>query len=199
MSIAPRCVMRRSAIIFDLDGTLTRPMLDFDQIRREIGIASGPILEALDCMTPGDRAAAEQVLEKHEREAAEQSILYEGAVEVVAWLRGRGCPVAILTRNARRWVDVVLTKHAIKVDAVRTREDGAIKPSAAPVLALCSQLGAAPAESWMIGDYLFDIQSGRQAGTRTVLMIGDSPPPPFAGEADYLIRRLKELESIMPE
>ncbi len=189
--------MRRSAIIFDLDGTITRPVLDFDLMRREIGIASGPILEALDRMTPGDRAQAEQVLERHEREAAENSVLYEGAVEVVAWLRDRGCPVAILTRNARRWVDVVLTKHAIEVDAIRTREDGAIKPSAAPVLALCAQLGAAPAESWMIGDYLFDLQSGRQAGTRTVLMIGDSPAPAFAGEADHVIRNLRELLELL--
>lgn len=191
--------MSRSAIIFDLDGTLTRPMLDFDLIRREIGIASGPILEALERMTPGDRAQAEQVLERHESHAAENSVLYEGAVEVVAQLRDRGCPVAILTRNARRWVDVVLTKHAIEVDAIRTREDGAIKPSAAPVLALCAQLGAAPAESWMIGDYLFDIQSGRQAGARTVLMIGDAPPPTFAGEADYVIRRLPELLALLAQ
>ncbi len=124
-------------------------------------------------------------------------MFYEGAVGVVAWLRDRGCPVAILTRNARRLVDVVLTRHAIRVDAVRAREDGAIKPSGAPVLALCSQLGTAPAESWMIGDSLFDIQSGRQAGMRTVLMIGDSPPPSFAGKADHVICRLNELPELV--
>ena len=39
--------MGRSAVIFDLDGTITRPFLDFDAIRREMGLPHGlPILEA---------------------------------------------------------------------------------------------------------------------------------------------------------
>ena len=39
------------AVIFDLDGTLTIPLLDFNRIRQEIGISDGfPILEALATM-----------------------------------------------------------------------------------------------------------------------------------------------------
>jgi phosphoglycolate phosphatase-like HAD superfamily hydrolase len=45
----------------------------------------------------------------------------------------------------------------------------------------------------MVGDFLFDIQSGRAAGTRTVLMIGDAPRPQFADQADHVIRRLPQL------
>ena len=37
------------AVIFDLDGTLTEPVLDFDAMRAEIGLPEGvPILEQLD-------------------------------------------------------------------------------------------------------------------------------------------------------
>jgi len=183
----------RKAVIFDLDGTLTRPMLDFEAIRREIGIASGPILEALACMPLADRRRGESVLERHERAAAEDSTLHAGALEVIGALRAGGFPVAILTRNARRWVDIVIARHGLIVDLVRTREDGPTKPSAEPVLAICSALGADPAWSWMVGDFKFDLEAGRAAGSRTVLMIGNGAVPEYASEADHVIRELHEL------
>ena len=184
-------------MIFDLDGTLTKPFLDFDAIRAEIGIASGPILEAIERMNTDRRRAAEAVLALREWEAAEKAPLYEGAVEAVAACRAKGHPVAILTRNAREVVDFVLAKHGLVVDAIRTREDGAIKPSPEPVLAICRELKAEPRRSWMVGDYLFDILSGKAAGARTVLMIGEQPEPEFAPQADHVIRRLAELLSLL--
>jgi HAD superfamily hydrolase (TIGR01509 family) len=184
--------MKRSAIIFDLDGTLTEPYLDFDALRNELGI-KGPVLEAMEQMDPASRAQAEAALLRYEQDAAENASLREGALEVINALRTRGHPIAILTRNARPTVNVVLETHGVRVDALRTREDGAIKPSPEPVLALCTELDAEPLRSWMIGDYLFDILSGRAAGTRTVLMIGDKTPPSFADQADHVIRQLPEL------
>ena len=41
------------AFIFDLDGTLTVPELDFAAIRAEMGIAEGPILEELELPNGG--------------------------------------------------------------------------------------------------------------------------------------------------
>ena len=188
--------MNRSAVIFDLDGTLTRPFLDFDAIRAEIGIASGPILEAIAAMTPPERTRADAILLRHEWEAARHGELHEDAVEVVAQIRE--CHrVALLTRNTRPIVDYILQAHGFRFDAIRTREDGAIKPSAEPVLSLCEELGSSPAQSWVVGDYLFDLQSGRSAWTRTVLMIGDDELPEFATLADFVIRRLRELPAIL--
>ncbi len=186
----------RSAVIFDLDGTLTKPYLDFDAIRAELGL-EGPILEAMAQMDSVSRQRAEVVVLRHEREAAENATLQDGAVEVLTACRARGHPIAILTRNARSTVNLVLQNHGITVDALRTREDGAIKPSAQPILSICEELRADPRCSWMVGDYLFDIMSGRAAGTHTVLMIGDRPAPDFADQADHVIRRLVELLSII--
>lgn len=186
----------RSAVIFDLDGTLTRPNLDFDLIRAELGV-EGPILEALEHMNAAERGRAETVLCHHEQQAAENAILYEGAVDVIEACRAGGRRVAVLTRNSRRSLDLVLSTHGIVMDAVRTREDGAIKPSAEPVLSLCRELEVDPHRSWMIGDYLFDILSGRSAGTRTVLMIGEKAAPAFADQADFVIRALPELLPIL--
>ncbi|MCK5272001.1 MAG: hypothetical protein KAJ52_05470, partial [Sedimentisphaerales bacterium] len=65
--------MKIAAVIFDLDGTLTQPYLDFDQIRSEIGNIDGPILEAMEQMPPPQRRKALEILHRHEQEAAENS------------------------------------------------------------------------------------------------------------------------------
>lgn len=188
--------MNCSAVLFDLDGTLTKPYLDFDVIRAEIGV-EGPILEAIASMDPVARRTAETVLLRYEAEAARCATLQEGALEVVDACRAGGHPVGILTRNARRSVNIILEAYNITVDAVRTRDDGAIKPSAEPALSLCEELAADPRRSWMVGDYLFDIQTGRDAGMRTVLMLGDRPLPDYAKQADHIIRRLIEFLPIL--
>lgn len=187
------------AIIFDLDGTLTVPALDFDAIRAEMGLTNEPILEAMTRMDHAQRARAEAILDRHERQAAHDSVLQEGAADTLASLRQRGWRTAILTRNARRWVQVVLQKHNLTVDAMRCRDDGAIKPAAAPILDLCARLGCQPTESWMVGDHLFDIRCGRQAGCTTVLFCGRRPPPEYADQADHVIDRLPELLELLDE
>jgi phosphoglycolate phosphatase-like HAD superfamily hydrolase len=105
--------------------------------------------------------------------------------------------VAILTRNSRTTVDLFLGRFGIAIDALRTREDGAIKPSPAPVLSICEELHADPARSWMVGDFLFDILSGRAAGAKTILMIGDAPSPDYADQADYVVRGLAEVAELV--
>lgn len=188
---------RQGAIIFDLDGTLTRPYLDFDAIRAEMGIAAGPILEAMSAMSDAARRRAEVILHRHESEAAARAELQEGAAEVIHELRERGHPVGVFTRNAQPFVSQVLSAFGIRVDGVRTREDGPIKPSPEPVFSLCREFGADPRSSWVVGDYLFDLRSGRAAGTRTILMIGSLEVPEYAHEADHVIRRLSEVLTIL--
>jgi len=182
----------RSAVIFDFDGTITRPYLDFDAIRAEIGV-EGTVLEAIAHMDAEGQERAHAILTRYEQDAAANATPQEGAAEVIATLRARGHPVAILTRNARVTLDHVLPKFGIVVDAIRTREDGAIKPSPEPVLSICRELAADPPRSWMVGDYLYDIISGREAGTKTALMVGKGPVPPYAEQADHVIRLLGEL------
>lgn len=196
---APRTAPRRvDAVIFDLDGTLTRPYLDFDAIRAEIGIAGRePVLEAMKRMNAAQRTAAELIVARHEADAAANSVLYDGVHDTLDALRRCGLPIALQTRNSRVSVMTVIERHALRFDIIRTREDGEIKPSPAPVLAICAQLGVAPAHVLSVGDFLFDIQCGAAAGAMTALMIGDAEPPPFADQADFVIRRLDELLDIV--
>ncbi len=184
-------------VIFDMDGTLTLPAIDFDRLRAEIGIESGTIFEALDTLTANRRARAHEIIEEHERIAARDSELQDGVHEVLEFLRAGEIRIAIATRNSRSSVRTVLNKHQIHVDHVHAREDGPVKPSPRPVLDICKYFQIAPESSWMIGDYVYDIQSGNAAGATTVLYEADGSMPDAAEQADHVIRNHRELIALL--
>jgi HAD superfamily hydrolase (TIGR01549 family) len=190
-------MLQRSAIIFDLDGTITKPFIDFDAIRRDIGIASGTILEAMAQMDAAARSRAEEIVLRHEWDAARNGDIYDDAVEVLEACRANGYATAVLTRNARAVVNYLIDRHKLHFNTIRTREDGAVKPSPEPVYSICRELQVDPRDSWIVGDFLYDIKSGRSAGTGTILMIGEGAVPEYAGQADFMIRRLSEIPTIL--
>jgi histidinol-phosphate phosphatase family protein len=51
-----------------------------------------------------------------------------------------------------------------------TRECDCRKPAPGMLLAAARQLGVEPGASWMVGDILDDVEAGRRAGCRTVLI-----------------------------
>lgn len=186
-----------SAVIFDMDGTLTVPVLDFDAMRGEMGIIDGtPILEAMAAMTHEQRTRCEAILAEHETAAAERSELSPGAADLLAHLAGRRVPAALLTRNSRVSVEAFCRKFNIDFRAVRTREDGPTKPSPEPVLHLCRAMNVAPERTLVVGDFWFDILSGQRAGARTCL-IHQADRPIYADKADLVVQRLDELIELL--
>ncbi len=183
-------------ILFDMDGTLTEPMLNFGVIKREMGIGQQPILEALAAMDPDRRRHAEAVLHRHEEEAASGSILNEGCHQLLQLLAEWKIPTALITRNSRRSATTVLSRHGLMLDILITREDGPFKPSPAPLLLACEKLGAEPAEAWMIGDGQYDVEAGIAAGIKTV-WISHNKPRPFAAEPWKTVRDLMQLEKFL--
>lgn len=161
--------MKPSALLFDMDGTLTTPMLDFPAIKAEMGIGTQPILEALGLMDSARRAVAVEVLHRHEETAAEASTLNPGCRELLDWVQAQQIPIALVTRNSRRSVDVVLRRHGLHIPVLITRDDGLFKPDPAPLRLACEKLGVNDLSSvWMIGDGRYDIEAGIAAGARTV-------------------------------
>ena len=189
--------MKIAAVIFDLDGTLTQPYLDFDQIRSEIGDIDGPILEAMEQMPPPQQRKALEILHRHEREAAENSSLNPGVHEIYSWLRNRNIPIGLATRNQRSNVEYICKVHKLDFDSVVTREDGPAKPDAFPVLRACEQMGVPPKETLVVGDYLFDLISARRAGAHPVLLSTNKNHTDFSHEADYVISSLNELPDVI--
>lgn len=189
--------MKVAAAIFDLDGTLTRPVLDFDAIRREIGDVEGPLLEAMEQMSSAERQRAAAILERHERSAAENSELNGGVQELLAWLRGEGRAIGVVTRNQRRSVEKICEVHGLVFDAVVTREDGPAKPDPFGVRRVCELLGIASSRAVVVGDYVFDLISARRAGARGVLLTTNENHADFVAEADYVIDHLEELPAVI--
>lgn len=180
------------AFIFDLDGTLTLPQLDFASIRAEMGITDGPILEELEALAPSQEETARKVLEAHEEKAAITSRLQPGARELLDELRRRNIPTAILTRNSRRSLDTVIKKHRLQVNETLSREEAPVKPSPEPVLLLCRRLGTEPANTLVTGDYIFDIEAANRAGAISVLLLNQNNSR-FSEQADLKIGHLEEI------
>jgi HAD superfamily hydrolase (TIGR01549 family) len=190
--------MNETLVIFDMDGTITRPFLDFDRIRDEIGLGPEPILESVLAMSGRARERADAILHRYELEAVEASELQPDAKEVLSAIRAAGIPMALMTRNSRMSASAVCKRHGLCFDLVRTREDGAFKPSPLPVLEICVAFEKDPRSTWVVGDFQYDILCGRAAGAKTVLLLeAQFERPPWADEAEYVVHSLAELPGLI--
>jgi HAD superfamily hydrolase (TIGR01509 family) len=185
--------VRLRGVVFDLDGTLVVQELDFEAMRREIGLPSGtPLLEAVERMHGAEREAALDVLRRHELAAAETARLNPGVGAFLDWLTRRGVRQAVLSRNMRVAVLQVLRRCGLALDLVLAREDAPYKPSPEGLWQICAAWGLAPAEVLMVGDYLYDLQAGRSAGTHTAL-VTHGRALPFAHLADVAFASFEDV------
>lgn len=189
-----------AGIIFDLDGTLADSQLDFDAMRREMELPPGmPILESLAHQPAAHAARCQEILHRHELAGAERATLLPGVAELFAVIERRGWRTAVATRNSREIAAATLHKLGLSVELVLTRDDGPVKPDPWAVQHACQQWGVLPAEIVVIGDYKFDIESGRAAGARTVLLTHPHDPRQYANveQADLLLMSLAEYPRLL--
>jgi len=184
------------AILLDMDGTITEPMLDFPRIKAEMAIGNRPILEALAEMSAAEKRGAEAVLHRHEQEAAANSTLNAGCQEMLSWLERHRVKVAVITRNSRASVQTVCQKHGLKFEVLITREDGKFKPDPAPLLEACLRLNVAKEDVWMVGDGQYDVEAGLAAGILTV-WVSHGREKPFAAEPWRVVHDLQELTAVL--
>ncbi len=157
-------------VIFDLDGTLVDSGLDFDAMRVEMELPVGAsILEAIEAMNEPRATHCRTILAQHEQLGVERSRLMHGVTELLATLHARQIPTAILTRNSRQSALATLARLNLSFELVLAREDAPAKPDPAAILIICHTWQLRPHEVAIVGDYKFDLQAGRRAGSRTVL------------------------------
>ena len=172
-------------VIFDLDGTLVDSGLDFHQIRREMGIeGSPPLLETLIAMPPEEAARCWEILHEHERRGANRATVLPGVRAFLDELAARGWSRGVVTRNSRATTLALLSRLGLEVDPVVCREDAPAKPDPAAIWRICEVWQVEPRECVMIGDFRFDIEAARRAGTHAVLFTGCRSDGPLADEVD---------------
>jgi HAD superfamily hydrolase (TIGR01549 family) len=188
---------RYQALIFDMDGTLTRPTLDFRAIRRELGMESAVDLAKQIAALPADQQReAWGVVEAHERRAMECQDLQPGSRELVEECRRRSVKTGVVTRNTRESVDHLCRRFVLRFDAVVTREFAFLKPDPAPVSHMLTAWGIAPAAALVVGDYIHDIECGRAAGTATCFFRNPGMTD-FGQMADFAVDSMVELRGIL--
>ena len=186
-------------VVFDLDGTLVKEQHDYDAIRRELGLApKTPVLEGVASLSAAEQRKAQEVLYRHEQAAAHTAVLNPGVADFVEWLDAREIKRGLFSRNSRAAVAVVLARCQLRFEKVVAREDAPHKPRPDGLLRICGDWGFSPCHVLMIGDYLFDIQAGAQAGTRTAL-ITHGRSLPFADLADVAFSGFEAIPEMLRE
>jgi HAD superfamily hydrolase (TIGR01509 family) len=189
---------RFDGVIFDMDGTLIESRLDFAAIRRRLGVPPAEdILVHIDSLPPAERQAAVDWLLQHELGAVRQAGLLPGARQTVEAIRKAGLKTALLTRNSREAMQIVLGHFAPQsFDLAWSREDGPIKPEPEGILRACRTLGIRPDRTAVVGDFYYDIVAARDAGAYSVLLVGGDRPA-FAEQADAVIAELGQLPGLL--
>ncbi|CAN7263948.1 HAD family hydrolase [Pseudomonas sp. LjRoot71] len=185
--------------VFDMDGTLTLAVHDFEAIKRALDIPlEDDILGHLAGLPEAVAAAKHAWLLEHERELALAAEPAPGAIELVRELHGRGCQLGILTRNAHELA--LLTLRAIGLDDcfavpdVIGRDEAPPKPDPGGLLHFARTWQVAPSELVMVGDYRFDLECARAAGARSVLVnLAENPWPELADHFAVDCRALQQL------
>ena len=184
-------------LIFDMDGTLTVPTLDFAAIRAEIGLARSPDLaEQIAALDEAGQRRAWRIIESHEQEAIARQQLQPGCAALLGKCRARGLKLAVVTRNTHLSVESLCQRFGLNFDLVLTRAFRHIKPHPGPVLHILDAWRLAPRDVLVIGDYVHDIDCGRAAGAPTCLFRNPGYTAPGA-EPDFVVSSMAELDRLL--
>jgi phosphoglycolate phosphatase len=171
------------AVVYDLDGTLLRLVVDWERVAADVGAVYG---EA-GIPTEGDgvwtllkraeengiEAEVEAAIAAHEREGARESVRLPPADDLLEL----SVPAGVCSLNCEAACRIGLDTHGLAeyVEVVVGRDTvGARKPDPAPLLAAVDALGVDPGDTLFVGDSESDELTARRAGTR-FSYVGDGP------------------------
>lgn len=206
------------AILFDLDGTLidTNELIiqSFKHAFRKhfnaemeeqkiIRFFGEPLTKSMESIDPDNV----EILMKYFKDFNEKQhdILaqrYEGTEKAIAILKEKDIRVGVVTSKRRLMAERSLKLIGVYelMDVIITPEDtDKHKPDGAPMLLACERLGIIPEEAMMVGDSIYDLQCGKNAGSKTCVVTYSSfsMDELMNYEPDYVVDRLEELANII--
>ncbi|GGB95465.1 haloacid dehalogenase [Marinobacterium zhoushanense] len=192
---------KRRYWVFDLDGTLTRPVHDFARIRTELGLApNSDILASLAALPSPQRERQMALLDELELFYAEQTEPASGVVELLDLLYLRDCRLGILTRNSQtvalRALTAIGADCYFDVQDVLGRDEVRPKPDPQGIELLLARWCTTPDNAVMVGDFRYDLEAGKTCGTATI-HIDHGVHTPWPELTDLRITSLSQLLEIL--
>lgn len=164
------------AIIFDMDGTLTVPYINWKNLRAQIECPpEKTIIEHINSLSQKHAKKANDILLATEREAAERAEINDGAAELVHTLQERGLKLALVTNNHREAMHIVLNRYNLTFDIALSRDDGRLKPAPDLINKALTTMQVRPPETIAIGDSKYDILSCTAANVRCIYLTHGAP------------------------
>ncbi|KAM0925446.1 hypothetical protein ACQ4PT_004123 [Festuca glaucescens] len=216
---APPAPARRGTlrgVVFDMDGTLTVPVIDFPAMYREVlggeaayaaaRAAGGGAVDILHCIEswgPDEQRRAYEAIARFERDGLDRLQIMPGASELCRFLDARKIRRGLITRNVKEAVDLFHQRFGMTFVPALSREFRPYKPDPAPLLHICSTWKLPPNEVIMVGDSLKDdIVCGKRAGAFTCLLdetgrYGPHDSLPEDVKPDFLVSSLPEVLSVL--
>jgi len=196
--------LRIQAVLFDFDGTLTRPgALDFSYLRRALNCPEEEqILDFIEALPAARRKKSLTFLQRYEMRAAADALPNPAAAVLVHYLKKMGLKIGIVSRNRRPAIIRALRNFPdlkpADFDLIISRDNHfPPKPSGEGIIRAARRMGVDVDETVMVGDYIHDIQAGRDAGAVTVFLDNRTVPPGEREKSDYTIHHLRDLKRVL--
>jgi len=195
---------RIKAVLFDFDGTLTRPgAIDFALIREQIGCpADTAVLEFIRNLSDDSlRRKALAEVDVQEIAAAAEATPNSGAECIIEELKTTGVKLGVISRNTRTAIERSLVNFKFtdidSFDLVISRDDPLLpKPDPDGILYASDYLGIPCEEILVVGDFVFDIDAGNRAGALSAFITnGENAEIPEG--SDFTIHCLADLLPIV--
>ena len=186
--------MSIKAVLFDLDGTLADTALDLggalntmlreqglpevsmDEIRPVASHGASGLLKLgmnLDKTDPNHARLRQQYLDTYETCFDKDTVLFAGIDDLVQAIHARGLKWGIITNKPHIFTHRLVPQLGFSVapDGVVSGDTTAeAKPSTKPMFYACEQIDIAPEACLYVGDAERDMQAGKNAGMKTVLV-----------------------------
>ena len=216
--------MRLRAVLFDMDGTLLDTAPDFiaicqamradrdlppiadKLIRDEISGGARAMVAAtfgMDPQAPGFEDLRLEFLERYQRDCAVHTKLFDGMEELLADIEKAHLVWGVVTNKPVRFAQPIMERLGLaQRSALLICPDHVTnsKPDPEPLILACKMLDLDPASVLFVGDDLRDIESGRDAGTKTAAVrfgyIHPDDNPDHWG-ADVVVDHPSELRKVL--
>ncbi|KAF8388304.1 hypothetical protein HHK36_026970 [Tetracentron sinense] len=206
---------RLRGVVFDMDGTLTVPVIDFPAMYKAVlgeeeyvsvrskNPSGIDILHYIENWSPEKQRKAFEIITDFERQGLDRLQIMPGAAELCGYLDSKKIRRGLITRNIKAAVDLFHKRFGIVFSPALSREFHPYKPDPAPLLHICSNWDVHPYEVIMIGDSLKDdVACGKRAGAFTCLLdeTGRYDSPEFDTvdlKPDFKVSSLVEVHSLL--